>query len=48
MKKQEKKTPLIDLEALYSILEMLIYETFCWQIYRLEQTHLVPVKEHRD
>ena len=47
MKKQEKKTPLLDLEALYFILVMLIYETYCWQIYRLDQTCLGPVKEHR-
>ena len=48
MKKQEKKTPLLDLEALHFILVMLIYETYCWQIYRLDQTHFGPVKEHRD
>ena len=48
MKKQEKKTPLLDLEALYSILVMSIYETYCWQIYRLDQTRLGPVKEHHD
>ena len=47
MKKQEKKTPLLDLEALYFILVMSIYETYCWQIYRLDQTRLGPVKEHR-
>ena len=29
MKKQEKKTPLLDLEALHFILVMLIYETNC-------------------
>ena len=48
MKKQEKKTPLLDLEALHFILVMSIYETYCWQIYRLNQTCLGPVKEHRD
>ena len=48
MKKQEKKTPLLDLEALHFILVMLIYETYCWQIYRLDQTCLGSVKEHRE
>ena len=47
MKKQEKKTPLLDLEALYFILVMSIYKTYCWQIYVLDQTRLGPVKEHR-
>ena len=47
MKKQEKKTPLLDLEALYFILVMSIYKTYCWQIYWLDQTRLGPVKEHR-
>ena len=47
MKKQEKKTPLLDLEALHFILVMLIYETYCWQIYRLDQTCLGSVMEHR-
>ena len=47
MKKQEKKTPLLDLEALHFILVMSIYETYCWQIYWLDQFRLGPVKEHR-
>ena len=47
MKKQEKKTPLLDLEALHFILVMSIYETYCWQIYRLDQTCLGSVMEHR-
>ena len=47
MKKQEKKTPLLDLEALHFILVMLIYETYCWQIYQLNQTRLGPFKKHR-
>ena len=47
MKKQEKKTPLLDLEALHFILVMSIYETYCWQIFRLDQTRVGPVREHR-
>ena len=47
MKKQEKKTPLLDLEALHFILVMSIYETYCWQIFWLDQTSLGPVREHR-
>ena len=48
MKKQEKKTPFLDLEALHFILVMSIYETYCWQIYWLDQTGLRPAKEHRE
>ena len=29
------------------MLVMSTYEIFCWQIYRLDYPHLIPVKEHR-
>ena len=45
---KEDPIALLDLVAEHFILFMSTYETYCWQIYRLDYPRLGPVKEHRE